>query len=78
MEMTIKSRRLGRTLHFCTAYPDRGYIYLGSSYVNGQQICQGGGFTGNTLSAHSEESFRRQVKNWYRSYLKDQIEYYGA
>lgn len=72
MQLTIKSRKLNRNFEFWA--PDSGgYIFLeseGRPASLGQQICQGGGFTGSTLSARSPEDFEAQCRAWYRAHLR--------
>ena len=66
MELTINSRILGHDVQFW-APPSGGYIRSGHSAL-GQQICEGGRFTGNTLTCSDYEDFKRQCRRWYRAY----------
>ncbi|MBW0278613.1 MULTISPECIES: hypothetical protein [Shewanella] len=72
--LSIKSRKTGETFNFWMPL-DGGYIRLesqGRSGTLGRQICVGGGFMGNTLSARSEASFEKQCRSWYRAYMRNQ------
>lgn len=70
MEMTIKSRKLGRTFTFSKRGNGYHYIYEGRPN-NEKQICRGGGYMGDTLSA-SDEGFKAVCRRWYRNYIKQQ------
>jgi len=67
MRYTIKPRQ-GEPLTFWA--PDNGgYIRLesnGRSGTLGHQICAGGGFMGNTLSARDEADLKATVQRWWR------------
>lgn len=72
--LSIKSRKTGETFNFWMN-GSNGYIYLdtqGRCGTYGSQICEGGGFRGNTLSASSEASFEKQCRSWYRAYMRNQ------
>lgn len=70
-QLTLKSRKTGQTFNFWMPL-DGGYIRLeseGSSGTLGKQICQGGGFMGNTLSA-TPETFEKTCRTWYKAHMK--------
>jgi hypothetical protein len=70
MEITIKSRKLGREFTFWKSAGDN-YVY-DSTYqpgTLGKQICEGGYYSGNTLTA-TDESFEGVCRRWLRSYVK--------
>lgn len=79
MEMTIKSKTDIETISgtekpvFNFWAPDGGgYVRLvidGKPGILGQQICDGGGFMGPTISC-SPENFKRACRNWYRQYMR--------
>jgi len=86
MYLTIKSRRFKKNISFfCGSFdPEKKYQYRyiyvnlnGKSGTLGNQICRGGGLTGPTLVAYSEEDFYRTSRAWWRSYLRENpiIEY---
>lgn len=73
MELTIKSRKLKRTLTF--SRPGRAYIFVdinGMSGTLGQQICAGGALSGSTLQHYGDDykEFERICRSWYRSYMR--------
>ena len=73
MELTIKSKKLGRTVTF--SRPGKAYIFVdlnGKEGTLGLQICKGGGFLGSTLyyEGDSQAEFERICRHWWRSYLK--------
>lgn len=76
MEYTIVPRKHTQFGEFSFWMPnDGGYIYLqskGQSGTQGRQICRGGGFMGDTLSARGEDQFYKICKNWYRQYMQNQ------
>ena len=62
----IKTRKEGEMSFFCPA--DGGYVWLESECrpgTLGQQICEGGGFMGSTLSAR-EETLSDVARKWLR------------
>ncbi len=72
MRYTITSRKLKQDFDFW-APCNGGYIrleYPGKEGTLGDQICQGGGFRGNTLSAKTEEQFEAVCRGWYRQHLQ--------
>ena len=78
MELTIKSKKLGKTITF--SRPGTGYIYAdlnGNSGTLGKQLCEGGGTMGSTLSysGEDEKEFAAICRRWYRAYAADQIEW---
>lgn len=78
MELKINSRKLGRTITF--SRPGSSYIFAdlnGQPGTLGNQICRGGSTTGSTLSysGDSQEEFERICRNWYRAYLRHELEY---
>jgi len=71
MRLIIKSRKLGRELDFIMP-EDGGYVHLWSTerwfY---EQICEGGGFRGETLRS-SPDRFKADCRKWYRAYVRRQ------
>lgn len=70
MELSIRSKILGRTLTFTR--PGSSYIYVdlnGHSGTLGVQICEGGSTTGWTLSyeGNDQKEFERICRRWYRA-----------
>ncbi len=75
--LTIRSRRTGEEFNFWMN-DGGGYIHLESKGRNGclgRQICKGGGFTGSTLSANTENQFKERCRKWYRAYQEDTKKY---
>ena len=72
MRTSINSKVLGKNLSFWMRDAG-GYVYLEDKGpgTTGSQICQGGGFMGNTLSATSD-SFEKICRSWYRSHIRNQ------
>lgn len=73
MLLTIKSRKLGRTITF--SRPGSSYIYAdlnGQSGTLGKQICQGGSTMGSTISysGDDQEEFEAICRRWYRAYTR--------
>lgn len=67
MRYTLK-RKSGELLEFW-APSNGGYIRLespGRPGTLGQQICQGGGFLGSTLTAYTEADLKAQAQKWNR------------
>ena len=68
--LTIKTRSHGDKTFFV---PDHGgYVRLesGSSHGTlGQQICYGGGFRGNTITADAD-SLEIVARKWWKQYLR--------
>jgi hypothetical protein len=79
MRLTIKSKTEIETLTGTEkpvfefwAPTDGGYVRLetpGKSGTLGQQICDGGRFSGSTVSA-TPENFVRVCRSWYRAYMR--------
>lgn len=72
---TINSRTHGEKTFFV---PDRGgYVRLEGQGRNtgtlGRQICYGGGFRGNTVTA-TVDTLEREARTWWRQYLKHERE----
>ena len=62
----IKTRQEGEMSFWCKA--DGGYVWLerpGKPGTMGDQICEGGGFRGSTLSA-SEKTLGYVARKWLR------------
>ena len=56
---------------------DSGYVYLesaGKPGTLGKQICDGGDFSGETLTA-TVESLPKVARNWHRKHLKIVADY---
>lgn len=71
-ELSIKSRKTGETFNFWMPC-DGGYIFLESERGGGtlgHQICEGGGFRGDTLSA-TPDTFEATCRRWYRAHMKN-------
>ena len=78
MRLTIRAKTEIETIYgtekpvFEFWAPDNGgYVRLesdGKSGTLGQQICDGGGFSGGTVSA-TPENFTRVCRSWYRQYM---------
>lgn len=70
--LTIRSKKLNREFSFFMP-PNGGYVRLEDDRNHGtlgRQICVGGGFMGNTIVAYTEESFKRQCREWYRAHIR--------
>lgn len=66
---TIKTRNHGEKTFFVP--PGGGYVRLersGRTGTLGEQICYGGGFRGNTISA-TEDTLETEARRWWRQYL---------
>ena len=73
MRLTIKSKKLGRTLEF--SRPGSGYVYVdmnGQQGSLGNQICDNGAFIGSTISyeGDDEAEFNAVCRQWYRAYVR--------
>lgn len=77
MLVTIKSKKLGKDVNFFCE-KNGGYIYTdlknGMEGSLGHQVCNGGHFSGETLSCSSGEQAQLEkiAKNWFRAYLRNQ------
>lgn len=74
MKLTIKSRKLNRTITF--SRPGASYIYAdlnGQSGTLGKQICARGGLMGNTMtySGDDEAKFAAICRRWYRAFVSE-------
>ena len=72
---TIKTRTNGEMDFFVP--DDGGYVRLESfakTGTLGRQICTGGGFSGNTLTANAK-TLESVARRWYRSYRAAQREF---
>lgn len=65
--ITIKSRKLGTEFNF----EQRG-TYL---YVNGNQICHGGGYMGSTMwcGKGDEAQALKMCRSWYAQMMRKEI-----
>lgn len=65
--ITIKSRKLGTEFNF----EQRG----GYLYVNGYQICHGGGYMGETMWCAKDDTDRavKMCRAWYSQMMRKQI-----
>lgn len=80
MMMIIHSRKLKRKIVF--SRPGRSYLYVDTTGIGtrpgtlGAQICEGGGFRGNTLaySGDDQEVFEKICRRWYRAFLRSMNE----
>ena len=73
--LVINSKVFGEQSFFM---PDNGgYIRLeseGKSGTLGAQICDGGKFSGSTISA-SPASFERECRKWHKARLAKRVDY---
>lgn len=74
MEYTINSKKLGKKITFSSQ--NSGYIFVdtnGKPGLLGDQICQGGKFTGPTLFhiGEDEELFKKICKRWYKKHVSN-------
>lgn len=72
---TIRTRTNGNMTFFVPN--SGGYVYLESAGrygTLGKQICEGGGFSGNTITA-DEQTIEAKARRWYRAYRADQREF---
>lgn len=61
MEFKINSRNFG--LQTFTAPTEGGYVYL-----NGEQICEGGRYRGNTVvCGPGKENLEHEARKWWRA-----------
>ena len=73
MKMTIKSRKLERTITF--SRPGSNYIYAdlnGQPGTLGAQICRGGSTMGSTLGYDGDDQaqFEAICRRWYKAHLR--------
>ena len=77
---TINTREHGQATFFVrdsATAGNSGYVYLesaGNSGTLGKQICEGGDFSGETLTA-TVESLPKVARNWHRKHLKIVADY---
>lgn len=71
MRFTLNSRKFNRSFTFILD-PKSGYIYLGDN-----QICYGGGFSGDTIdtSTTNPEKFARICRRWWRAALRGGVRF---
>ena len=72
MKTTINSRIHGEVTFFCPN--NGGYIWVdlnGKPGTTGNQICDGGGLMGSTISfrGDDEEKFDKVCRRWWKAYL---------
>ena len=75
MQLTIKSRKLGKEITFSRA--GSYYIYVdlnGQPGCLGRQICEGGSLMGDTLGyqGESKERFEAICRRWYKAYIRNE------
>ncbi|GAB3235145.1 hypothetical protein [Pseudaeromonas pectinilytica] len=75
MQLTIKSRKLGKEITFSRA--GSYYIYAdlnGQPGCLGRQICNGGSLMGSTMgySGDSQAQFEAICRRWYKAYIRDE------
>jgi hypothetical protein len=73
MKFAIKSRKFGE-VEF--SRPGNYYVYVdlnGKPGTLGNQICDGGGCTGDTIGyrGNSDDVFEKICRKWWRAYLRD-------
>ena len=69
MELVIKSRKSTEEFVFSMNF-EGGYIRrLNASGCGSSQICEGGGFRGDTIRS-SPARFEADCRRWYRAYMK--------
>ena len=76
---TINTRNYGQATFFVrdSATDNSGYVYLesaGNSGTLGKQICAGGDFSGETLTA-TVESLEKVARAWHRKHLQIVADY---
>ena len=67
MELVIKSRKLKEQFVFIMNF-EGGYIRR-LSECGSSQICEGGGFRGDTIRS-SPARFKADCRRWYRAYMR--------
>lgn len=75
MRTKIHSRKLNLTFNFWMKDAG-GYVRLESAGKSGTlatQICDGGGFRGNTVTA-TPETFEKVCRRWYRQHVRTEFE----
>jgi hypothetical protein len=75
MRISINSKVFGECSFWMS--DNGGYIYLEDKGegTTGSQICKGGEFMGDTLSARGESGFEKQVRRWHRARLSNRGEF---
>ena len=76
MKYTINSRKLGKEVTF--SRPGTYYVFVnlnGEPGTLGNQLCDGGELTGNTILFHEndQEAFEKICRNWWKLYLKKNV-----
>jgi hypothetical protein len=66
MNMSIKTRDHGVVTFFMNS--NGGYVYFGNN-CTGDQICHGGKWRGNTITA-TPETFESTVRKWHRARMR--------
>ena len=71
MNLTIKSRKLGKTIHFFREGNNCLYVDMGDNWD--RQICEGGLFGGwiHTYNGNSVERFETICRSWLKQYIKN-------
>lgn len=78
MELVIKSRKLNKTLTFFKVSNGENrisYLFVdlnGNAGYLGRQLCKNGKTTGIGIACKDSE-FEKEVRKWYRQYLKNEI-----
>lgn len=81
LRFTLKSRKLGHDVTF--SRPGKHYVFLDQTAdqsrpgTMGAQICDGGGFHGNTImfSGDDEARFAATCRRWWRQANRTRREY---
>lgn len=78
MELTIKSKKLGRIFTF--SRPGKAHIFCDLGKKDkigtlGYQICKGGNLRGTTIACESDDqkAFEAICRTWYKAYLKAEL-----
>lgn len=81
MRLTIVPKKYTEFGNFDFWMPENGgYIYLeskGHEGTTGRQICDGGGFMGNTLSGCNRAHFEYVCRLWYRQFIRETVKNHG-
>lgn len=71
---TIKSRNHGNVTFYCWSSDREQYVKVAfddHADTTSRQICNGGGFWGNTITA-KPETLEKTARSWWRRYLRNE------